>query len=186
MRERHRAAEEIVDGLLGRLADDVPQRLLDPGGGAIELQRAAPLRVVVERHLQDVTDLEWIAPDQIAAELLDLSGDGAVAVVLAVGFAPPDHAGIGLDAHKDEVLAPAGMHRKAFDAGDFHRHPITSLRLQGSTPMLIERPIPAPAQPGYAGHAAGAVVVACGFRSMLCSTGAVVFSVRGLKDPSWR
>ena len=133
-------AEEIVDRLLGGLADDVPQRLLDAGGGAIEFQRAAPLRVVVERDLQDVTDLERIAPDQIAAELLDLCGDGAVAVILAVGFAPPDDPGIGLDAHEDEVLAPAGMDRKAFDAGDFHRHPITSLRLQGSTPMLIERP----------------------------------------------
>ena len=64
--------------------------------------------------------MERIAADQIAAELLDLRGDGAVAVVLAVGFAPSDNAGIGGKPHEHEVLAPAGMDRKRFDAGNLH------------------------------------------------------------------
>ena len=119
----------------------------------MEFERAAALGVVVERHLQDVTDLERIAPDQVAAELLDLRADGAVAVVLAVGFAPPDHSGVGLDPHEDEVLAPAGMDRKAFDAGDFHGHPVGALRLWWTTPMLSGVGAAAPAQPGYARHA---------------------------------
>ena len=125
----NRTAEQIVNRLLRLLADDVPQRLLDAGRGAVELQRAAPLGVVVERHLQDVTDVEWIASDQIAAEFLDLRRDGAVAVVLAVGFAPPDQAGVGLDAHEHKILPPAGIHRKTFDARNFHGNPLRRLEI---------------------------------------------------------
>ncbi|HEY6373539.1 MAG TPA: hypothetical protein VIX37_23385 [Candidatus Sulfotelmatobacter sp.] len=44
--------DKIVDRLLRDLSSDVPQRLLDAGGGTVELQRAAPLRVVIERDLQ--------------------------------------------------------------------------------------------------------------------------------------
>src|SRR5712691_940551 len=86
-------AEEVVDRLLGDLAGDVPQRLLDARGGAIELERASPLRIIVERDLQDVADVERVAADEVAAELVDLRGDGAVAVVLAIGLAPTDDAG---------------------------------------------------------------------------------------------
>ena len=78
------------------------------------------MRIVVECDLKDVADVEGIAADEIAAKLLDLRGDGAVAVVLAVGLAPPDHAGVGLDPHEHEILPPTGMDRKTFDAGDFH------------------------------------------------------------------
>jgi hypothetical protein len=113
-------AEEIVDRLLGDLTGDVPQRLLDAGRGAIEFQRAPSLRIVIERDLQDVTDVERVAADEIAAELLDLRGDGTVAVVLAVGLAPSDDPGIGHDPHEHEILSPTGMDRKTFDAGDLH------------------------------------------------------------------
>src|SRR5690348_14503320 len=67
-----------------------------------------------------MADVKCVAADQIAAQLLDLRGDGAVAIVLAVGLAPSDHAGIGLDAQEHEVLAPAGVNRQALDARDFH------------------------------------------------------------------
>ena len=113
-------AEEVVDRLLGDLADDVPQRLLDAGRGAVELQRAAPLRIVIESDLQDVADVERIAADEVAAELIDLRGDGAIAVVLAIGLAPADDAGVGLDPHEHEILPPTGMDRKTSDASDFH------------------------------------------------------------------
>src|SRR5207248_1070981 len=66
------AAEEIVDRLLRRLAGDVPQRLFDARGGAIKLQRAAALRIIVERDLKDVADVERIATDEIASQLFDL------------------------------------------------------------------------------------------------------------------
>src|SRR5262249_8045254 len=131
--------EQIIDRLPGHLADDIPQRLLDARGGAIELQRPAALRVVVERDLQDMTDVERIAAYEIAAEFLDLRGDGAVAVVLAIGFAPTDDTGVGLDAHKDEILAPARMDRKTFHAGDFHG---ARLRRRGEeSPTGSKRPV---------------------------------------------
>ena len=81
------------------------------------------MRIVVECDLQDVADVEGIAADEIAAKLLDLSGNGAIAVVLAVGLAPSDHAGVGLDPHENEILPPAGMDRKTFDPDDFHDAP---------------------------------------------------------------
>ena len=65
-------------------------------------------------------DLEGITADQVAAELFDLGGDGAVAIVLAVRLAPPDDAGIGLDAHEHKILSPAGMDRQALDTLDLH------------------------------------------------------------------
>ena len=114
------AADEVVDRLLRGFADNVPQGLLDAGGRAMELERAAPLGVVVKRDLQEVAQLEGVAPDEITAELLDLRGDGAVAIVLAVRLAPADDPGIGRDAHENEILSPPGMDRKALDAGDFH------------------------------------------------------------------
>jgi hypothetical protein len=117
---RHGPAEQIIDRLLGRLAHDVPQRLLDAGRGAIEFERAAPLRVIVEGDLQEVPDLKRVAADQITAEFCDLGADGAIAIVLAIGLAPADDAGIGLDANEHEILAPAGIDRKAFDTRYFH------------------------------------------------------------------
>src|SRR5262249_40225624 len=74
-------AEKIVDRLLRDLSDDVPQRLLDPGRGAIKLQRASSLRIVIERDLNHVADMERVAANKIAAKLLHLRGDGTVAVV---------------------------------------------------------------------------------------------------------
>src|ERR1700726_1743064 len=118
-----RAADQIVDRLLRDLAHNVPQRLLDPGCRAKELQRAAALRIVVECDLKDVTDVEGIATDEIAVKLFDLRRNGTIAVVLAVGLAPSDYAGVSLDPHENEILPPTGMDRKTFDPGDFHDAP---------------------------------------------------------------
>jgi hypothetical protein len=71
-----------------------------------------------------MADVEGIATDDVAAEFLHLSGDGPVAIILAVGFAPSDDSGIGLDANEHEILAPAGVDRKAFELGNFHRSPV--------------------------------------------------------------
>src|SRR6266481_2700724 len=98
--------KEIVDRLLRDLADDVPQSLLNAGRGTVELQRAASLRIVVESNLQYMADVKGVATDDIAAEFFDLRRDGAVAIVLAVGFAPSNDLGIGLNAHEYEILAP--------------------------------------------------------------------------------
>src|SRR5262249_7372315 len=130
------AAEKIVDRLLRHFSGDVPQRLLDPRGGAIKLERAAALRVIVERDLQDMTDVERVAADQIAAQLLDLRGDGTVAVVLAVGLAPSDHAGVGLDPLEHEILAPTRVNREALDARDFHVDLVRAI----NSAVILRRP----------------------------------------------
>src|SRR5262249_42315091 len=96
-------AEKIVDRLLCDLSDDVPQRLLDPGRGAIKLQRAASLRIIIQRDLNHVADMERVAANKIAAKLLHLHGDGTVAVVLTVRLAPSDDPGIGCDPHEHET-----------------------------------------------------------------------------------
>src|SRR5262249_16934807 len=36
------SAEKVIDGLVARLTDDVPERVLDAGDGAVEVHRAAP------------------------------------------------------------------------------------------------------------------------------------------------
>src|SRR5262249_52036275 len=107
-----------------------------------------------EGDLQDVPDVERIAADKIAAQLLDLCGDGTVAVILAVGFAPADHAGIGRNAHEHEILPPARIDRKTFDADDLHcvlrcqaheliwpiafdRHPTAGSRLRVVVPQRL-------------------------------------------------
>jgi hypothetical protein len=130
--------EQIVHRLPGDLSGNVPQRLLDAGGGAIELERAAALRVVVERDLQDMADMERVSADEIAPELLDLRGDGTVTVILAVGLAPADDAGIGGEAHEHEILSPAGMDREVFDAGDLHRG-LGRLELHSTRRQLLPR-----------------------------------------------
>jgi hypothetical protein len=79
--------------------------------------------------------MERVSADEIATELLDLRGDGAVTVILAVGLAPADDAGIGGEAHEHEILAPAGMDRKAFDGGDLHRA-MLSLVIAGPDPAI--------------------------------------------------
>ena len=113
-------AEEVIDRLLARLPDDIPQRLLDPRDGAEELDRAAPLRVIVEGDLREVLDVEGAAARGVATERVEVRDHGRVAVVLGVGLAPAVHAGVGLDLHEDQVLAPAGMNAVALDRGDFH------------------------------------------------------------------
>ena len=67
-----------------------------------------------------MADVERIAADEVAAEFIDLRNDGRVAVVLTIGLAPTDYAGVGLNPYEHEVLPPTGMDRKTFDAGDFH------------------------------------------------------------------
>ena len=66
------AAEQFVDRRVQRLALEIPQRDLDAGQrgdqrageAAIEDEAAAQL-------LEDRVDREWIAPDQLGAQLLD-------------------------------------------------------------------------------------------------------------------
>ena len=110
-------------------ADDVPQRLLEAGQGAVEFQRAAPLGVVVEQHRRGVLDLERVAPRQIARELAEVGGHGRVAVVLRIGLAPAGDAGVGAHPHEDQVLAPARVEQKTGDFGDLHRQRFSSAGL---------------------------------------------------------
>src|SRR5262245_63174161 len=85
--------------------------------------------------------MERIAAHEVATQLFDLCRDGTVAVILAVGFAPADHAAIGRNAHKHEILPPARIDRKTFDARDTH----FALRCEaqtnqyGRSPLIVTR-----------------------------------------------
>ena len=49
-----------------------------------------------------------------------------------------DDAVVGLDPHENEVLAPTGIDRKTFDAGDFHCAPkYIAYRLTAVSPPKI-------------------------------------------------
>jgi hypothetical protein len=110
--------------LLGRLADDVPQRLFDTGGRAIKFERTSALCIVVKGYLENMFNLEWIAPDQITTKILDLCGDSAVTIVLTVSLAPADNATVRLDAYEYEIFPPRRINRKAFDLDYFHCAPV--------------------------------------------------------------
>ena len=125
-----RAPKEIVNWLAGGLAQNIPQRLFDTGQCAIVLKRTTALRVIVESDLQKMPYLKCITADQIAAELVDLSGDGAIAIILAIGFTPSNDASVSRYADKDKVFTPTGINRQTFNSRDFHEaFPLRFLRL---------------------------------------------------------
>ena len=97
------------------------------------------MRIIIERDLNHVADMERVAANKIAAKLLHLRGDGTVAVVLTVRLAPSDHPGIGRDPHEHEVFAPTGMDWKTFDAGDLHCVPrcMNTTLNAVSAPMIV-------------------------------------------------
>src|SRR5207249_1558206 len=83
-----RPAKQVIDRLAERLADDVPQGLLEAALGRVEVHRAALAEEIVVDAEGEVLDLEWVAPDQVALQLVDGRLDGLVAVDLGVTLAP--------------------------------------------------------------------------------------------------
>jgi len=114
------AAQQVVDGLPGGLARDVPEGVLQGADRAVEVHGPALAREVGVGHEGEVLDVERAAPDQVAAQLLDVGLNGAVPVVLRVGLPPAVQALVGLDPDEQPVLGQAGVDEEGLDCGDFH------------------------------------------------------------------
>ena len=89
----HPAAEQLVDRDAERLAEDVPQRLLDAGDGAADDDPAAPERVAVD-GLPVVLDPRRILPDQVLRDVVD-GADDRLGLALQAGLADAGDAGVG-------------------------------------------------------------------------------------------
>ena len=60
-------------------------------------------------HVGEMLDVEWVASSEVTAQLLDVRGDGLVAVGLGVALTPAVDAAISLDLDEKPVLAEAGI-----------------------------------------------------------------------------
>ena len=115
-----RAAQQVVDGLPGGLARDVPQRLLEAADGAVQLHRAPLAAEVGIRRVGEVLDVERAPADEVPSEGSGVRLDGALAVGLRIAFAPAVQAIVGLDLHEEPVLVRAGIDQERPDALDLH------------------------------------------------------------------
>ncbi len=92
----HRPTEEGVHRDVQRLAQDVPQGLVQPGDGARQ-DRSAAIEAALGQHLPVRLDAARVLPDQQRSELVH-GRPHHVGAALDHGLAPPDDARVGLDA----------------------------------------------------------------------------------------
>ena len=111
----HPAAEQLVDRDAERLAEDVPQRLLDAGDGAADDHAAAPERVAVDR-LPVVLDPRRVLADQVLLDVVDRADD-RLGFSFQTGLADAGDPGVGRDLDEDQVR-PAGEEDVRDDVGD--------------------------------------------------------------------
>jgi hypothetical protein len=69
-------------------------------------------------HVHEVTDVKWIAVDEVAGELIDVSLDLGIAIGLRISLAPAGDPRVGRKLQKDEVFANTGIPLYYFDIGD--------------------------------------------------------------------
>jgi hypothetical protein len=114
----HTPAEELVDRLAHRLADDVPARHLDPAQHAAEQEVGA---AGVPPHGDDSTEL--LDPKRVCAEhvllehVLERPLDHGRMQRCGVDLADPRHAVVGRELEEDEVAPSEGGRRVADDEG---------------------------------------------------------------------
>ena len=131
----HPAAEQLVDRLAQRLADDVPERHLDRADRAVE-DRPAARELVAEHVAPQPLDLERRAADHMAlGELRDRRLDGR-GLPFAGALADAGDAVVGVDL-REHPVAPA----RADQVGVDSRHPA----MPG--PLLAHRRLPFPDHP---------------------------------------
>ena len=121
----HLPAEQLVDRLVGFLADDVPaghfeRRKAAHAGDVGPLGEAGGITAAEEG-----LDVVRVAANQIAlGHVLDHAGGDMGREGRVVGFAVADHAAVGGELDEDEILAADAGRRIAdhegFDVGDFH------------------------------------------------------------------
>ena len=114
----HRAAEQAVDGLAERLADDVPARDLDEGdAGHDDLAGAAE---VLQSHTMDEgLDLEGICAENIAGHGFGEIADDGLRAIEGADVGDAGEALVGFDFDEGDV-APVGAHGHGRDVRDLH------------------------------------------------------------------
>ena len=121
----HLPAEQLVDRLVGFLADDVPAGDFQRG----EAAHHGDVRALREARrigaAEEVLDVVRIAPDEIAlGEVLDHPRRDMRAERCVVRLAVADDAAVGGELHEDEIAAADAGRRVAdnpgLDVGDFH------------------------------------------------------------------
>ena len=122
------AAEEIVDGLADRLADDVPKRHLDAGQDAHQRGvRPAGVAAAVDVAPQRL-DPERVGAEDVALEhVADHRDDGVGREARGVDLADPLDAAGGPELEEDEIPSTESWRRIADDEGleigNLHRCP---------------------------------------------------------------
>ena len=121
----HAPAEELVDGLVDRLADDVPAGHLDPAEDADQRDvRSARVALPVDITPEPL-DVERIGPDHVTrADVLDHAGDDVWPERRGVDLPDPLDPVVGDELEEDEV-APAEVGWRVADderleTGDLH------------------------------------------------------------------
>ena len=112
------AAEQCVDGHIGPLSLDVPQRLIDAAHGVVQHRPVAPVRADVHR-LPDVLDVVRVLALQERAEELVDSRDNRLGALGERCAAVPVEAGLAR-LHLDDYRAgqPRGRRKNRLDVGD--------------------------------------------------------------------
>jgi len=139
------SAEQVVGRAAQRLADDVPERLLDRADGAVQVG-AATRELVAEHLLPDLLDLEGRLPDDDAMRQHLDARRHHLRLELAGPLADARDPVVGVDMREDEV-APAcvdDMHVDALDAA------ILATAAGGDLPTRLRHaePLPSSTLPG--------------------------------------
>ena len=107
----------------GRLADNIPERLLNRADRAVELHRATLVGIIVVGQKGKVFDRKGIAASEVTPQLVDVAFNRLIAVGLGIGFAPAVEALVGFDFDKEPILADARIDKKGLKCRDLHMVP---------------------------------------------------------------
>src|SRR5260370_20433314 len=115
------SAEQVVDRLAARLADDVPQPVLQRAQRRPEVHCRTPQCIVQVHDRAEMLDGERAAADEMATHLLQVGHDRPVAVRLGIGLTPTDEPLVRLDLDEEPGLAGPRIDQKRRALGDLHR-----------------------------------------------------------------
>jgi hypothetical protein len=134
-----RAAPQLVTRNAVNLAEDVPERDVDPAHRGAANDVVAVPEVLAEHHLPEVLDPRRVLADDQLGEVLD-GADHGTRVPLEGGLAPAVEPGlVRQDAHEDPVAHPRVADVR-LDGGDPH----APLRMLSSSPTLSSMSVAMP------------------------------------------
>jgi hypothetical protein len=114
-------SEQLVDGLVTGLADDVPERDLDAADR--RHHRAATLVLVTHHRADDRLDVERVAAQHTVLDPLVDEGLDGLLLPLQRGLAHPRQSGVGAEPD-EEIVAQTGVGHPCFELSDSHTgHP---------------------------------------------------------------